>query len=215
MATVLTMIIGYMLGSIPFGLIAGRLVRGVDVREYGSGRTGGTNVLRLLGSRWAIAIGLLDGGKAVLAGLVGHWWGGDPALAAGLAAFMAAVGHIYPIFANFRGGRGVATMLGGLLIVSWPAALTVSGVALAVIRVTRYVSLGSVLAAAAAPVVTFMLMLAGHAQSTDFYYATAIALLVIVSHKDNIERLRAGTERKLGERVATNAPGTTGSSARH
>lgn len=215
MAILLTSIIGYMLGSIPFGLIAGRLVRGVDVREYGSGRTGGTNVLRLLGSRWAITIGLLDAGKAVLAGLIGHWWGGDPPLAAGLAAFMAAVGHVYPIFANFRGGRGVATMLGGLLIVSWPAALTVSGVALAVIRVTRYVSLGSVLAAAAAPVVTFMLMITGRARSTDFIYATAIAVLVIVSHKDNIERLRAGTERKLGERIATNTPGTTGSNARH
>lgn len=214
MATLLTMIIGYMLGSIPFGLIAGRLVRGVDVREYGSGRTGGTNVLRLLGSRWAVTIGLLDAGKAVLAGLVGHWWGGDPALAAGLAAFMAAVGHIYPIFANFRGGRGVATMLGGLLVVSWPAALTVSGIALAVIHATRYVSLGSVLAAASAPVVTFMLVITGHAHTTDFFYATTIAILVIVSHKDNIERLRSGTERKLGEHIATNSSGTTGSSAR-
>src|SRR5690349_11415471 len=179
MATLLTMIIGYMLGSIPFGLIAGRLVRGVDVREYGSGRTGGTNVLRLLGRRWAVTIGLLDAGKAILAGLIGHRLGRDPALAAGLGAFMAAVGHIYPIFANFRGGRGVATMLGGLLVVSWPAMLTVSGIALAVIRVTHYVSLGSVLAAASAPVVTFVLVYTGHAHPTDFFYATAIAILVI------------------------------------
>jgi acyl phosphate:glycerol-3-phosphate acyltransferase len=213
MATLLTTIIGYVLGSIPFGLIAGRLVGGVDVRDFGSGRTGGTNVLRVLGSRWAITTGLLDAAKAALSGMIGYWWGGEPALAAALAAFAAAVGHIYPLFAGFRGGRGVATMLGGLLVISWPAALTASGVALAVIRVTRYVSLGSVLAAASAPLVTLGLLATGNAQSEDLLYAVAIALLVIVSHKDNIQRLRDGTERKLGEHVATNTPGPTGSGA--
>jgi glycerol-3-phosphate acyltransferase PlsY len=213
MGTLLTTIIGYVLGSIPFGLIAGRLVRGVDVREYGSGRTGGTNVLRVLGSRWAVTICLLDAGKAAAAALIGYIWGGEPAAAAAFAAFAAAVGHIYPLFAGFRGGRGVATMLGGLLVVSWPAMLTASGVALAVIRMTRYVSLGSILGAISAPLVTLMLLIAGNAPSSALLYTVAIAALVIISHKDNIQRLRAGTERKLGERVATNVAGPTGSGA--
>ena len=205
MATLLTTVIGYLLGSIPFGLIAGRLVRGIDVRDYGSGRIGGTNVLRVLGGRWALTIGLLDAGKAALAALIGQWWGADPALAAASAAFAAALGHIFPIFAGFRGGRGVASMLGGLLIVCFPALVAAAAAALAAIRITRYVSLGSIMAAVTAPLVALMLVASGRASYVALFYAAAIGTLVIVSHKDNIQRLRAGTERKLGERVATSS----------
>ncbi len=209
MATLLTTVIGYLLGSIPFGLIAGRLVRGIDVRDYGSGRIGGTNVLRVLGGRWALTIGLLDAGKAALAALIGHWWGDDPALAAASAAFAAAVGHIFPIFAGFRGGRGVATMLGGLAMVCFPALVAAAAVALAAIRLSRYVSLGSIMAAVTAPLVALVLVVSGRAPSVALIYAAAIGMLVIVSHKDNIQRLRAGTERKLGERAPrSSAPGT-------
>lgn len=210
-ATIITTGIGYLLGSIPFGLIAGKLVRGIDVRNYGSKRTGGTNVLRVLGPRWAITVGLLDVLKAAAAALIGRSWGGDPGAAAALAAFAAAVGHIYPIFAGFRGGRGVATMLGGMLVIAWPAVVVAIVIAVAVIKITRYVSLGSILAAASTIFTVGLLFAAGDATWHSLAYAVAVAILVIAVHYDNIQRLRAGVERKFGQRIsAVEEPQGTG-----
>ncbi len=124
------------------------------------------------------------------------------------AAFAAAHGHIFPSFAGFRGGRGVASMLGGLLIVCFPALVAAAAVALAAIRITRYVSLGSIMAAVTAPLVALVLVVSGRAPYVALLYTAAIGMLVIVSHRDNIQRLRAGTERKLGEHARTSsAPG--------
>ena len=199
-------LIGYVLGSIPFGLIAGRLARGVDVRDFGSRRTGGTNVMRVLGARWAILVTTLDAGKGALAAILGRASGVDSEAGAALAAFAAAAGHIYPIFARFRGGRGVATLLGGLSAIFWPAAVAAIAAAMVVIWRTRYVSLGSLIAA-----VTAVLAVAAGRQAAlvgwpSLGYAVVTAVLVAAVHHDNIQRLRAGTERRIGRPSPTSEP---------
>lgn len=191
--------IGYVLGSIPVGLLIGHAVRGLDVRNYGSNRTGGTNVQRVLGTRWAVVVGLLDLGKALLATSVGAWMAGDGGAA--LGGWMAIFGHIYPLFAGFRGGRGVATMLGASLGLAWPAAVLMFAMAAFVIWRWRYVSLGSISGAAMGGLVGLALTLTGTEPWQTALYSVAAAALVIASHRDNIERLRNGTERRVGQRA--------------
>jgi glycerol-3-phosphate acyltransferase PlsY len=200
-------LIGYLIGALPFGMIAGRLAGGVDLRETGSRRTGATNTLRTLGWRWAALVLLLDVGKGVAAVLLARplYVAGPPGspewvqAAAGVAAV---VGHNWSAFIGFRGGRGVATSGGGMLVLSPLTLLVVGPLAALVIWQSRYVSLGSLVAAVAAPLVTAGLALAGAVGWGAVAYAAACALLIVISHGDNVARLRAGTERKLGEREA-------------
>jgi glycerol-3-phosphate acyltransferase PlsY len=205
MVILLGAIIGYLLGAIPFGLLIGRATRGIDIREYGSHRTGATNALRTLGARAAALVFLLDVAKGVAAVVVTRTLFADDSLvewAAAAAGFAAIVGHNWSVFIRFTGGRGVATSGGALGAMSpWSIAIVLP-IVVAVIWRSRYVSLGSITGGILAPVVTAALALIGQASVPAIVYALASGLLVTVAHTDNIGRLRAGTERKIGQKEA-------------
>lgn len=210
MSLALAAIIGYLLGAIPFGLLIGRLTRGIDLREYGSHRTGATNALRTLGLRAAALVFLLDVGKGVAAVLIARaLFADDPLVewAAAIAGMAAIVGHNWSVFIGFTGGRGVATSAGGLGAMTTWTVLLVAPIVVAVIWRTRYVSLGSITGGLLAPVVTAILWAAGTASVPAIAYAAASGLLVTAAHADNIARLRAGTERKIGQKEAAPADG--------
>jgi acyl phosphate:glycerol-3-phosphate acyltransferase len=203
-------LLGYVLGAIPYGLIVGRLAGGVDLRRFGSGRTGATNALRTIGAKGAALVFVLDFAKGLVAVLLVRWlWGGDPAPTewiAGAAGFASIVGHVWSVFIRFTGGRGVATSTGGLVGMAPWSLLVLAPVVVLVIWRSRYVSLGSVSGALLAPLVVAILFLAELASGAAIVYALASGVLVTVAHADNIARLRAGTERKLGQKAnATDA----------
>lgn len=206
----IVVIIGYLLGSIPFGLLISRRARGVDIRQYGSGRTGTTNVLRTAGKKAAALAAFLDVLKGVLsvvfAGLiVGEGYlvvgGFEPGIlvAQVLAALAAIAGHIWPIFLKFRGGRGVATFMGGMIALYPPAGLVGGGIMLIGAGLTRYASLGSIAGVVGAYIILVPLTIVGGLPMEYLAYALVGAVLIIVMHRDNIARLLSGKERKLGE----------------
>ena len=184
--------IGYLLGAIPFGLILTKVGGAGDLRSIGSGNIGATNVLRTGRKGLAGATLLLDGGKGAAAVLLARHFGpGDNVEAlAGAAAFL---GHLYPVWLGFKGGKGVATMLGVSLAAFWPAGLAFAAVWLLTAFATRYSSLGGMLGAVAAPVAAITL---GVMSTGAILWG--MALLVLWSHRENIGRLRAGTEGKIG-----------------
>jgi glycerol-3-phosphate acyltransferase PlsY len=198
MAIGLAAIVGYLLGSIPFGLLVGRFGGGVDVRDYGSGKTGFTNTLRVFGLRRSVPVFLGDFGKGVAAALLPLLYTDDAwaRCAGGLAAV---VGHIWPLFAGFRGGRGVLTGGGVLLALNpWAALLVVPPTVLTALR-WRYMSLASIVAATAAALL-FLLLAALDVHSWPTGIAAGLGgALVVLLHRDNIGRLLAGTERKIGQ----------------
>lgn len=187
--------LGYLAGSIPFAWLAGRHLRGIDLRRAGSGNPGAANMLRTGGVRLAVLVMALDVAKG--AGAVA--WaqriaGAEAAAVAGVAAI---VGHIYPLWLRFRGGKGVATAAGAFSVLTPAAMLPALAVFVATVWLTRYISLGSILATAILPPLAYGL----GAPRTTVLAATAAALLIILRHRSNIARLRAGTERRLGQRV--------------
>ncbi|EAR50382.1 hypothetical protein OG2516_16736 [Oceanicola granulosus HTCC2516] len=187
-------LLGYLLGSVPFGLLITRRLGLGDLRAIGSGNIGATNVLRTGDKRAAAATLLLDGSKAAVAVLLARALSGpDAAQAAGLAAF---VGHCFPVWLNFRGGKGVATFFGLLLALAWPVGLAAAATWLAAAALLRYSSLAALLAAGLAPLWAALL---GHG---DLVLLTIVlALLVYGRHWSNIARLRAGTEPKIGQKL--------------
>lgn len=192
---------GYLLGAIPSGVIVGRL-RGVDPRTGGSGRTGATNALRTLGPAGAAAVLALDVAKGVAAVLLGGWIASIVAGSSGVEGAWAGVGavagHVRSIFIGFSGGRGVATGAGVMLSLAPLAVMLAVPVLVVAIWRTRYVSLGSVLAAITVALVTSVLGVLGMVGGAVVLAASLICLIVVVAHADNIERLRKGTERRLG-----------------
>jgi len=200
----LLVLLAYLIGALPFGLIIGRATRGVDLREHGSGSIGATNALRTVGWTGAVLTFLLDFAKGAVAVLLVSWLykagpAGSPPWVAAAAGIAAVAGHIRSIFIGFRGGRGVATFAGAMLAVSpWTVAIVVPIFALIVWR-TRIVSLGSLIGSALAPVVTAGLALADAATWAAVVLALGAATMVILAHRDNIARLRAGTERRIGK----------------
>jgi glycerol-3-phosphate acyltransferase PlsY len=185
---------GYLLGSIPFGLIFTRLAGTQDIRAIGSGSIGATNVLRTGRKELAAATLLADALKGTLAVLAMYWWWGrDHALLAGIGAF---IGHLFPVWLMFRGGKGVATLLGVLLAISWAAVLVFGAVWLAMAAATRYSSLASLLACAAVPIYFWF---SGERQEAQVF----LLLLVLTTfmHRGNIARLWHGTEGKIGEKA--------------
>ena len=188
----LALLIGYALGAIPFGLILTRIAGLGDVRDIGSGNIGATNVLRTGRKGLAAATLILDAAKGAGAVLVARWlWPGtDLERIAAIAAFL---GHLYPVWLGFRGGKGVATLTGILIALAWPAAAVFAAIWIAVLLLTRYSSLAGLIATWSAPVTALALGRPGEA-----LLFAGFALLVLWKHRANIARLRAGTEPKIG-----------------
>ncbi len=192
-------VIGYLFGSIPGGYVMGRLTRRIDIRDYGSGKTGATNALRTL-SLWAVgAVLVIDLGKAAAAVSVARALPGDawPQAFAGLGVL---AGHVWPVWLRFRGGRGVSAAYGALLGMNPLVALALLPVALLIVGTTRYVSLMSISMAPIAAVVFLAFALTGALPFAYAAFAIAAALLIVVLHHDNIRRLLSGNERKLGQK---------------
>jgi glycerol-3-phosphate acyltransferase PlsY len=194
---IVAIVVGYLIGAIPSGVLVGRL-RGVDPRAGGSGRTGTTNALRTLGPRWAAAVAVLDVAKGAAAVLVGNLVGPEPWSGA-LAAVAAVAGHVRSVFIGFTGGRGAATGAGAMLVLA-PVAVLVALVEFAfVVWRTRLVSLGSIMAAITVALVAAALYSAGWVGLESVVGAALIGLVVVLSHADNVGRLLAGTERRIGD----------------
>lgn len=189
---VLALAIGYLLGSIPFGLLLTRGAGAPDLRAIGSGNIGATNVLRTGRKDLAAATLLLDALKGTAAVLIGAKLSPEGAMIAGFAAF---VGHIAPVWLKFKGGKGVATFLGALFALYWPAGLAFCGVWLSVAAITRYSSLSALIASVAAPLVLFAV---GH--GGEAFVVGVMAALLWRKHAENIARLRAGTESRIGQK---------------
>ncbi len=190
--TAVSFAIGYLLGSIPFGLVLTRLAGAGDIRAIGSGNIGATNVLRTGHKGLAAATLLCDMLKGTLAVvLAAQVFGRDAALAAGLGAFL---GHLFPVWLRFKGGKGVATYIGILIGFAWVAALAFGAIWFAVAGITRYSSLSALVASAAMPAVLWTL------GATDIALLFAVlTILVFIMHRANIARLFAGTEPKIGQ----------------
>jgi glycerol-3-phosphate acyltransferase PlsY len=189
---------GYLLGSIPFGLLVTRLAGTRDIRTIGSGNIGATNVLRT-GSKALAAVTLLgDMLKGTAAVLIAAWWGELLAIAAGLGAVL---GHVFPAWLGFRGGKGVATYIGVLIGFSWPIAAVFGVIWGVVAYFSRYSSLSGLLASAATPL---MLWLAD--QDRPALLFVVLTVLVWIMHRGNIARLTSGTEPKIGQRAGQPAP---------
>ncbi|ARQ01489.1 glycerol-3-phosphate 1-O-acyltransferase PlsY [Pseudorhodoplanes sinuspersici] len=185
-------VFGYVLGSIPFGLVLTRIFGGPDIRSIGSGNIGATNVLRTGRKGLAAATLLLDMLKGTVAVLIAHHLLGEPAaIAAGLGAFL---GHLFPVWLGFKGGKGVATFIGVLLGFSWQAVLIYAGIWVAIAFITRYSSLSGLIACAATPAILWTLEL-----PTPAKLFFVLAVLVFVMHRANIARLISGTENKIGQ----------------
>jgi len=191
----------YLIGSIPSGLVIGKL-KGIDVREYGSGNIGTTNVLRTLGARYGALVLIADVFKGVIAVLLARYIIGSP-ISEMAAGFAAVAGHDWSLFLKFRGGRGVATSLGGLLPMVMPAPLTgVAGIVIfsSLIALTRYVSLASIMGSLSAVVAMAVFMGLDRVPWEYLVYIAVVVALIIYQHRDNISRLLSGTESKLGQK---------------
>ncbi|MGI8853048.1 MAG: glycerol-3-phosphate 1-O-acyltransferase PlsY [Methyloceanibacter sp.] len=182
---------GYLLGSIPFGLILAKLAGLGDLRQIGSGNIGATNVLRAGGKPLAALTLLLDVAKGTVAVLLGALWSQDTALVAGLGAFL---GHLFPVWLGFRGGKGVATYVGVLLGLYWPAAIAFGILWLLVAYRTRYSSLAALVASAAS---LAALALTGQWRLAALFLV--LTVLLYIRHADNIRRLVKGEEARIGE----------------
>jgi acyl phosphate:glycerol-3-phosphate acyltransferase len=185
-------VIGYLSGSIPFGLLLSRLAGHGDIRRIGSGNIGATNVLRTGSKGLAALTLLLDAAKGAAAVAVGQRWGAAAALC---AAGAAVIGHMFPIWLGFRGGKGVATALGVLLVLAWPVALAALLVWLAVALLSRYASLAALAAAATAAGVAAVFL-----DKAIAVVVTGMAILVVLRHYANIGRLLVGSERRMSLR---------------
>ncbi len=194
---ILAAIAGYLLGSLNSSLIVGKFY-GVDIRKHGSGNAGTTNTLRTLGKKAALFVLIGDMLKGILAYLVGFYISGDPmgGMIGGLAAI---IGHNWPLYFGFKGGRGVLTSLAVLLMMDWKIALVLLGIFIIIVALTRYVSLGSIIGAALFPILSLLM----GRDLTHIIFSAIIGIMIIILHRDNIKRLLAGTESKLGAKKQT------------
>lgn len=191
MSAVIAIIIAYLLGSISSAILVAKALHLPDPRTEGSGNPGATNVLRTSGRKAGVLVLIGDLAKGLLAVLLAHLFGVEGFML-GLVAVAAVLGHVFPVYFGFKGGKGVATAIGGLLALSLWSAIVVLGVWLAVVLVFRYVSLASLVGAVAAPIVLSLLGAAAYALP-----ALLIAAIIIWKHLPNIQRLRNGTESKV------------------
>jgi glycerol-3-phosphate acyltransferase PlsY len=200
------LVCGYFLGSIPFGVIATRLGGTGDVRQIGSGSIGATNVLRTGRRDLALLTLLGDGGKGALAvGLA--WWFFRSAEAEALAGGAAFVGHLFPVWLRFKGGKGVATFFGTMLAIAWPAGLAAGATWIVLALIFRFSSLAGLTAAALAPLYVFLF---NQTPEAKLWVAAFMAVLIFIRHHENIRRLLKGEEPRIGVRAAAAAPTDTG-----
>ncbi|HEY8490529.1 MAG TPA: glycerol-3-phosphate 1-O-acyltransferase PlsY, partial [Dehalococcoidia bacterium] len=188
----------YLLGAIPSGVIAGRASRGIDIRDYGSGNSGFTNALRVLGLRWSLLVLVADLAKGTLPVLALKLFHPDPALEV-IAAAGTLVGHVWPVWAGFRGGRGVATGFGTLLALDPVIALGAFVAGMAILLPFRYVSLMSVVGTPLAGAALIVAALLGYAPGIYAAYGVLAPAVIVLRHRENIGRLLRGTEPKLGQ----------------
>jgi len=194
MSILFALVAGYLLGSIPFGLVLTRISGLGDIRNVGSGNIGATNVLRTGRKDLALATLLLDGGKGAIAVLIASLLGWRPEIA-GAAAFL---GHCFPVWLGFKGGKGVATFLGTLIALWFPAGLFACLTWLGAAFFFRFSSLSALIAASAAPFIMFSMGKPAYAFAT-----LAMTIIIFIRHKDNIKRLLAGDEPKIGASKTT------------
>jgi acyl phosphate:glycerol-3-phosphate acyltransferase len=198
---ILAVVVAYLLGSIPTAVLVSRWFYGIDIREHGSGNAGATNTFRVLGAKAGIPVMIFD----MLKGFIAVWFsakyseyinGTEPMINFKIViGVVAAFGHVFPVFAGFKGGKGVATLFGVILALHWPVALSCLGVFIVVLLVSRYVSLGSMITAISFPV---MILLVYKIDSPSFIgFSILIALLVILTHQKNISRLVSGNENRV------------------
>ncbi len=190
----LTVITGYLLGSLNSSLIVGKLY-GVDIRKKGSGNAGLTNTMRVLGKTAALAVLAGDIIKGIIACIVGLLLVGQTGILAGGTA--AVIGHNWPLYFGFKGGKGVLTTLAVIMMMDWRIGLLLLGVFLIIVFVTRYVSLGSIIGAALIPVFSFLF----GKDAMFILFSFFLGLLIIIRHYSNLSRLINGTESKLGKKV--------------
>lgn len=202
-----TAVLGYALGSVQFGLLAGRLTRGVDIRDYGSGATGATNVIRTSGAKAGVAVIVLDIAKGIvpvyvglaLADAAGVDSKDDWAWAAAAGAFAAVVGHCWPLWYGFRGGKAVATGFGAALAMNPLASVAMIPVAALVVAATRIMSLMSITMAPALALLFVVLAVLDVSPPAYAVYGCAAAAVILFRHRANISRLLAGTEPRIGK----------------
>ena len=190
----------YLLGTLPTGYLLTRYIAGVDLRSIGSGGTGATNAQRALGTRWGVIVLVVDLLKGAAAVVLARWLGVADLWVA-LAGVAVVAGHCWPVWLRFRGGKGVATGAGAAFALS-PWTILLIPVMIVPIAMTRYVSLGSVLAALATPVLFAILAAAGVVSWATVLFGLAAGGIIVYRHRTNIDRLRTGTERKLGRPAA-------------
>ena len=188
--------VAYLIGSFSFAVILVRLRTGRDIRAEGSGNAGATNVLRAHGKALGLSVAALDIAKGAAAVLLVRQVTADPRYAAA-AGFAVILGHVFPIFYGFRGGKGVATAVGAFLVLTPVATLICVGLFVAVVAITRYVSLGSIIAMVLLPPIAGGIF---HAPGPVVVAAAGTAILVILKHRENLKRLVSRTERKLGQK---------------
>src|SRR5882724_10517226 len=190
---VIALAVGYLLGSIPFGIIITRLAGTQDIRAIGSGSIGATNVLRTGRKGLAAATLIADVLKGMAAVLLASWWcGAECGLIAGLGAFL---GHLFPVWLKFKGGKGIATGLGILLAVSWQAAIAVGVIWIVIAAAFRYSSVASLIASAVAPVILWFI-----GTPSQVLLFLVLGVLAFIMHRGNIARLMNGTEGKIGQK---------------
>jgi glycerol-3-phosphate acyltransferase PlsY len=201
MAAAPWLVASYLLGAIPTSYLAGRLFRGIDLREHGSRNLGATNLYRVLGWRYAIPVGLLDAAKGLVPVLVFAPRVSPSELFALICGLTAVVGHAFSVFVGFKGGKGVATAAGVMLGLAPVALAVAAAVWVVLVFLTGYVSLGSIAAAAVFPVA--VVLLDPPAQPQMLWLDIAVAAAIIWFHRGNIQRLLKGTENRFGRRAAT------------
>ncbi|WP_028000106.1 glycerol-3-phosphate 1-O-acyltransferase PlsY [Sinorhizobium arboris] len=191
-STIACLVFGYLLGSIPFGLILTRMAGLGDVRKIGSGNIGATNVLRTGNRKLAATTLLLDALKGTAAAAIASIWGVEAGIAAGFAAFL---GHLFPVWLSFRGGKGVATYIGVLLGLVPVMVLLFAAIWLAAAKITRYSSLSALVATAAIPIALYA---AGNGKVAVLF--AVMTVIAWIKHRANIQRLLSGTESRIGEK---------------
>ena len=184
---------GYLIGSVSFSYLLGKLIRGIDIRNHGSGNPGATNTLRVLGPGPAVSVLALDIAKGILAVWIGRWLAPDVPVVAILSGFASIVGHNWPVFFSFRGGKGIATMIGVVASLCFLPGLVAGIAGILSIVFTRFVSLGSLVFAALLP----LSLWAFNREPELIYFSLAVALLAFYRHRTNLVKLAQGKENKL------------------